>query len=164
MKKNSFCLLIFTIISIIIFSSCTKDNIEEFSSQELIAIKGKWEITKFAGNIREEHLTSYPKGYEVSEEQIYEHNEKYLNTILTIEPAKISGVSSASELGYYYNFNELFDFFRIPANVDIEEPILYIMLEHKDYKNSIYVLLGSDNKAFVNIDGYIYQLKKIEDN
>lgn len=162
MRVKSFSLLFFILMSSIIFSACTKEDAQEFSSQELLKIAGKWKIVEFAGNTREEHIEPISEGYTVSQEQIENQNEKYLNSELSIEPNKIKSFNPASELGYYYDFNELFDYFRTPVTVELESSILYVILEHEDYENNIGFILGNDDKAFVDIDGYFYKLERLK--
>ena len=117
----------------------------------------------FVGNTRESSINPVPERYEITQNEIEEHNEMYVGKEISIKSDMVVEYSEGSELGYYYDSKTLFDLFRTPSSINPEEPILYIVLKHKEFDSEIRIIMGSDEAAFINIDNYYYKLKRVDE-
>jgi len=150
-----------------ITSALEEDNLtplpegnDAFSEPEFLKIAGKWEISAYYVTGLESHIDPVPEGYYKSEEEVKKHNEKYLNTVISISADTVEFYYPPSELGYYYHDDrDLISGFLIP--ISVVSPTFYIELEHTDFENWIDFIITGDGKSYIGIDHIFYEVTKV---
>lgn len=134
-------------------------NADKFLSEEFLSAKGEWKLIEFMGTGIQSHISPYVEGYDSTDIEIENHKSIYLNSILTINEEFVTNFYPP-EFGYFFEDTEdLFFGYKVPLT--LKAPILYINVEHKNFKNLINFIQDGDGVSYIDIDGYFYKLKKV---
>ena len=137
--------------------------LDEEDEAVFLQIAGEWELSEFLGTAVQPHIDPYVEGYEPTTKDIEEHNTKYLEKRVLIDKDTVISIYPGCELGYYgNNINEVAFVYKPPRTVSLKYPVLYVDVAHKDFEKSNYVFLDVNSKAYIDIDSYFYELKKVK--
>jgi len=152
--------VIAAVLAVVIFQY-NKGN-EVFSSDEFKEISGDWRITEFVDIAVQSHIDPEPEGYYPSDEEILEHNKQYVGFEFTIDQNNVKSISPPDILfGYVYEYiDDMYFGYKPSYRVELDMPVLYVVVEHKAFPTEINIIKDSSERAYIDIDGYFYRIVK----